>query len=81
MIAVPNPALPRGRGAQCEAPSAQVNREAMIREAAYFRAQRRGFAQGAELDDWLAAEAEIDGVLTGRAQSAALRTPKGRSAG
>ncbi|MGK2913578.1 MAG: DUF2934 domain-containing protein [Porticoccaceae bacterium] len=32
----------------------------MIAEAAYYRAQARGFAPGCELDDWLAAEAEVD---------------------
>jgi hypothetical protein len=37
----------------------------MIAEAAYFRAQRRGFQGGNPLEDWLAAEAEIDGVLGG----------------
>lgn len=35
----------------------------MICEAAYFRAQRRGFVGGSALDDWLAAEAEIDALL------------------
>jgi hypothetical protein len=35
----------------------------MISEAAYYRAQRRGFAPGRELDDWLAAEAEIAGYF------------------
>jgi Protein of unknown function (DUF2934) len=30
-----------------------------IAEAAYFRAERRGFVPGHELDDWLAAETEI----------------------
>jgi hypothetical protein len=40
-----------------EAPAAQ--REALIATAAYFRAQKRGFEPGHELDDWLAAEAEI----------------------
>jgi hypothetical protein len=38
-------------------------REALIAEAAYFRAQRRGFAPGHEEEDWLAAEAEVDGRL------------------
>jgi len=38
-------------------------REAMIREAAYFRAERRGFASGHEADDWAAAEREIDSQL------------------
>ena len=35
-------------------------RHAQICEAAYFRAERRGFCPGQELDDWLAAEGEID---------------------
>ena len=30
-----------------------------IAEAAYYRAQRRGFAPGQELEDWLAAEVEV----------------------
>ena len=30
-----------------------------IAEAAYYRAQQRGFSPGYELEDWLAAEAEI----------------------
>lgn len=33
--------------------------QAMISEAAYFRAERRGFAPGNELADWLEAEQEI----------------------
>ena len=37
-------------------------REAMIRDAAYYHAQRRGFAPGHDLDDWLSAEAEIDRI-------------------
>ena len=31
----------------------------MIAEAAYYRAQKRGFAPGAEAQDWLDAEAEV----------------------
>jgi hypothetical protein len=31
----------------------------MICEAAYFRAEKRGFTPGAEAEDWLAAEAEV----------------------
>ena len=30
-----------------------------IAESAYYRAQQRGFSPGYELEDWLAAEAEI----------------------
>lgn len=35
-------------------------RREMIATAAFLRAQRRGFESGAELEDWLAAEEEID---------------------
>ena len=36
------------------------DRRRRIAEAAYYRAERRGFATGAEDDDWLEAEKEID---------------------
>jgi hypothetical protein len=32
---------------------------AMVTERAYFKAEKRGFAPGHELDDWLEAEKEI----------------------
>lgn len=35
----------------------------LISEAAYFLAEHRGFAPGHDLDDWLAAETEIDAIL------------------
>jgi hypothetical protein len=35
----------------------------MIAEAAYLRAERRGFASGNEEEDWLAAETEVDALL------------------
>ena len=38
-------------------------RRAMIAEAAYFHAERRGFAPGGEVQDWLSAEAEVDALL------------------
>ncbi|HEV2268954.1 MAG TPA: DUF2934 domain-containing protein [Steroidobacteraceae bacterium] len=38
-------------------------RRAMIAQAAYLRAERRGFAPGHEEEDWLAAEAEVDALL------------------
>ncbi|MDZ7652491.1 MAG: DUF2934 domain-containing protein [Burkholderiaceae bacterium] len=40
-------------------PQPAVGLRAQIAERAYLRAQLRGFAPGQELDDWLAAEAEI----------------------
>jgi hypothetical protein len=40
-------------------------RRSMIAEAAYLRAERRGFAGGSEKEreDWLLAEAEVDALL------------------
>jgi len=34
-------------------------RETLIARAAYFRAEKRGFAPGSELQDWVEAEAEL----------------------
>lgn len=45
---------------QREIPSFSESREARIAEAAYWRAERRGFQPGHELDDWLHAEREVD---------------------
>jgi hypothetical protein len=38
-------------------------RHALICTAAYYLAEGRGFCPGGELDDWLAAESEIDRTL------------------
>jgi hypothetical protein len=35
-------------------------RQRMIAEAAYYRAERRGFVSGDTVQDWLEAEKEID---------------------
>lgn len=35
------------------------NVDAKVAEAAYYLAEQRGFSPGAELDDWLAAEAQV----------------------
>jgi Holliday junction resolvase-like predicted endonuclease len=43
-------------------------RAALIAEAAYFLAEKRGFSQGHETEDWLAAENEVDARLL-RAES------------
>lgn len=34
-------------------------RERLVAQAAYFRAEKRGFAPGCELQDWVEAEAEV----------------------
>ena len=38
----------------------------LISEAAYFRAKRRGFEPGHELEDWIQAEAEVMRRIEGR---------------
>jgi hypothetical protein len=39
-------------------------RRAMIAEAAYLRAERRGFEGGDPVADWLESEREVDALLT-----------------
>ena len=38
-------------------------RHRLIRDAAYFRSQSRAPGAGKELEDWLAAEQEVDALL------------------
>ena len=52
-----------GSEASAGAVSAE-QRHAFIERAAYLLAEGRGFSPGAELDDWLAAEAEVDRQLS-----------------
>ena len=68
-------ATPRPRTAPAKSPAAAPGsaapgitvspqaRRAMIEQAAYLRAERRGFTPGNETEDWLAAEAEVDALL------------------
>lgn len=46
-------------------PVPDEERHAMIAEAAYYLAERRGFESGHELDDWLLAESQVDPVIAG----------------
>jgi Protein of unknown function (DUF2934) len=68
-----SPARTARKSTTKKSPSATANvdvkidaekRHALIAEAAYLRAERRGFAPGHEVEDWVAAEAEIDLALT-----------------
>ena len=52
------------RPASVPAISAQ-ERESLIARAAYFRAEKRGFAPGSELQDWVEAEAEVLQLMGG----------------
>ena len=49
---------PLAEAAQAPAHRSDVQRTT-IAEVAYYRAERRGFAPGGELQDWLEAEAEV----------------------
>jgi Protein of unknown function (DUF2934) len=64
---------PRVRKKAAKAPTevavSEDVRRGMIAEAAYLRAERRGFAPGGEHDDWVAAEAEVDALLRARGTS------------
>ncbi len=44
-------------------PASVSERHAMISLEAYLRAERRGFEPGHEVEDWIAAEAEIEARL------------------
>jgi hypothetical protein len=48
-------------------PASTEQRQQMIAVAAYFRAQGRNFEPGQEVEDWLAAEADIDEKLSAEA--------------
>ncbi|MFO1350519.1 MAG: DUF2934 domain-containing protein [Gammaproteobacteria bacterium] len=39
------------------------DRRSMIAQAAYFKAERRGFSPGQELQDWIEAEQEISAAI------------------
>jgi hypothetical protein len=58
----PAPARPQVPRATSEKPATQVSGDdlqRLVAEAAYYRAQRRGFEPGYELQDWVEAEAEV----------------------
>ena len=52
-------------------------RLAMVADAAYFYAEHRSFEPGHELEDWLAAESQIDAALRLSEMQAAARTAGG----
>lgn len=67
------------RRAPQTAPPGDSARRARIAIAAYYRAERRGFAPGHEIEDWLEAEREVDQAAAAAApapETAALLTSK-----
>lgn len=61
-------------GTHRSSPVTQQQRQIMICEAAYYIAEHRGFEPGHDVDDWLAAEQQIDAALT-RSVSRAADSP------
>lgn len=55
-------------------------RRRMVAEAAYYRAQQRGFSAGGEVDDWLTAEREISQRLQAADASRRSGTARGAAA-
>lgn len=56
-------AKPRKQSVETAAEITAEERQRMIAETAYYRAERRGFYGGDTVHDWLAAEAEVDARL------------------
>lgn len=59
----PAPAKKKAVKGNGETPITPEQRYRMICDAAYYRAERRGFIGGNPAEDWTAAESEIDGLL------------------
>lgn len=58
------------------APPGDPARRARIAIAAYYRAERRGFTPGRELEDWLEAERQVDrGMASGAAPATDTAPP------
>jgi hypothetical protein len=58
-----------------DAPISSDDRRRMIAEAAYFRAERRGFEGGSADEDWYQAEREIDRLLARYAPAERMQHP------
>ena len=56
--AAARPSVPETRKDAAPSISAEERRR-LVERAAYFRAEKRGFAPGCELADWVEAEAEV----------------------
>jgi hypothetical protein len=50
---------PQGMGASARAEVSAEEVRKLIAEAAYYRAKKRGFTPGHEVEDWVQAEAEV----------------------
>jgi hypothetical protein len=59
--------LPEPLAAPTPRSTGPITRDEMICQAAYFRSRLRQPCHGRECEDWLAAEKQIDRMLTGYA--------------
>ncbi|HKE45959.1 MAG TPA: DUF2934 domain-containing protein [Steroidobacteraceae bacterium] len=65
-VASPEPSIEARETAPASAERTQItvsDRHGMIALAAYYRAEKRRFAPGFEVEDWVAAEREVDQLL------------------
>jgi len=58
--------MPASDAANSEQPITPAMRGQFIAVSAYYRAEKRNFESGSELDDWLRAEDQIDRLLINR---------------
>jgi Protein of unknown function (DUF2934) len=64
-ITLHKPATVRKASAAALPSLTEEQRRAMIAEAAYYMAERRGFESGHELEDWLYAESQLEAAIHG----------------
>jgi hypothetical protein len=63
---IAKPASPPAAAAGAKGKIDAKERQRLVAEAAYYRALKRGFAPGHEVQDWVAAEKEVDARLAAR---------------
>jgi len=65
-VAAKSPAKSASESRTASVPNISAEeRERLIARVAYFRAEKRGFAPGNELQDWIEAEAEVLRLIGG----------------
>jgi hypothetical protein len=75
-VAKPRVAKPKARATMDAAASlTPEDRVRLVELAAYFRAERRGFEPGRDMEDWFAAEAEIEAQLAAVPEKKPARRP------
>lgn len=66
-VAVPKPKKGNSKPQAASSPALNAQeRDKLIAQAAYFRAEKRGFAPGYELQDWVEAEVEVKRLIGDR---------------